>query len=471
MLARIYTAAAAAAAAWALVPVYNGVCATYTGTRPNVSMIKGVPYFSWDTLPVYAHMAARTAGGLSNDIVQFVATHPFSLLVLDKSEDLDGVPVGAGGENKLAATARRIKAVNPDMPVIFYQNTVKDVPYYDLFCRTRHFTLKNKHTLVNLAAHGEYPRRSDCTTTNTTTVSGKLTQSDEMPVYDLANPAMIAAYEDQLARIASYSFGSASLFSGIFLDLAEKSAATYSKETPTWIGLPASVVANWDDGHANVMRASADAFAFALANNKNFNAGANRLARSYEKFMFFDVTGMSMYDSVLDLIQQAAKGRTLFANTNPCGPSTINGKALTFNLGGTKTATYVRAISMAGFLAGACRNSYYACAHGYMVDANGYPTCWLDEYNYPLGAPLGAAKHLSVDTADYFYRKFASGTYSILKTNSRSTETEGEACVCWSNGVSLCSDSSITCASMLGIYTSKYTPALELDTWFDDGCA
>jgi len=453
-----------AAATSALVPVFNGVCATYTGNRPNVSMAQGVPYFAWDTLPVYAHMAELSAGGLSDDIVNFVATHPFSLLILDKAENLNGDPVGAGGEDKLAATALRVKAVNPDMPVVFYQNTVKDVPYYDMFCKTLNLLLKNKQTLVTVTAHSDFPRRSNCN------ANAKMPQSDAMPVYDLTNPAMIAAYQDQLTVIASYLYGSGPLFAGVFLDLAEKSAAVYSKNTPTWTGLSASVVTNWDNGHAKVTSASANAFVFALANNINFNDGARRLARGYEQFMLLDFTGLSMYASVLDLMQQAANGRMMFANTNPCGPTTFNGKALTFDLGGTKTATYVRAVSMAGFLAGACRNSYYTCNQGFTINPNGYPTCWLDEYNYPLGAPLGAAKQVTVGAAYYFYRKFASGTYSILKTNSRTTQTEGQACVCWSNGVNLCSASSVTCASLLSTVKNQLSTSA-FNNWTPDGCA
>jgi len=437
---------------------------------PNQTMSSdGRPFFSWDHMPVYTAVANHQAGGLSDELVGFLATHPLAFVTLDKFEDVFGAPLGRNGEDKLAATAVRLKSINPALPVVFYQNSIKDHQYYSFFCKTRNMLLETHGQLVTISTHfsgASFPI-VDC-------VTGAVSHSDSVPVMDLTNPALIAAWQTQMQMVANYTFNGARLFSGMFLDLSEKSAAAYSKGSPGWIWLTPAQVAHYDAGHKTIIAQAASVFSFTITNNKDWTLAGHVFARQYEQFMLFDVDGLSMYKTILDMQAQAASGRVMAANSSPCGPNVAYGQPVTIQLLGNtvinKPAEYVRAISMAGFLVAACHYSYYSCTGGYDdgYEQQIYHDCWHAEYNQPLGAPLGRAKHVSIGPADYFFRQFASGTQAFVMTASRNTLYEGAGCVCWSDGSSTCSGS-MSCASFYAVFKSRLSEG-QLAKWAKDGC-
>ena len=88
------------------------------------------PYFSWDTVPVYIHFG-KSSGPLSESELRFVADVS-DFVCLEKGHGRDHF---GSTEKGIAFDAKRLKALNPRMKVLFYWNTFLNYPIYDA-CET-----------------------------------------------------------------------------------------------------------------------------------------------------------------------------------------------------------------------------------------------------------------------------------------------------------------------------------------------
>jgi len=88
------------------------------------------PYFSWDTVPVYIHFG-KSSGSLSDSELRFVAKAS-DFVCLEKGH---GRGRSGSTEKGIAFDAKRLKALNPRMKVLFYWNTFLNYPLYDA-CQT-----------------------------------------------------------------------------------------------------------------------------------------------------------------------------------------------------------------------------------------------------------------------------------------------------------------------------------------------
>ncbi|MHC4241721.1 MAG: putative glycoside hydrolase [Planctomycetota bacterium] len=88
------------------------------------------PHFSWDTVPVYIHFG-KSSGPLSDIELRFVA-QASDFVCLEKGH---GRGRSDSTEKGIAFDAKRLKALNPRMKVLFYWNTFLNYPLYDA-CQT-----------------------------------------------------------------------------------------------------------------------------------------------------------------------------------------------------------------------------------------------------------------------------------------------------------------------------------------------
>jgi len=88
------------------------------------------PYFSWDTVPVYIHFG-KSSGPLSDSELRFVA-QASDFVCLEKGH---GRGRSGSTEKGIDFDAKRLKALNPRMKVLFYWNTFLNYPLYDA-CQT-----------------------------------------------------------------------------------------------------------------------------------------------------------------------------------------------------------------------------------------------------------------------------------------------------------------------------------------------
>lgn len=83
------------------------------------------PDFSWDRVPVMAHLA-KASGDFSDDEARFLATR-FPLVCLEKTQ---GIRQHGNAEAGIAAAARQLKAINPRCKVLSYWNVFLAYPQY-----------------------------------------------------------------------------------------------------------------------------------------------------------------------------------------------------------------------------------------------------------------------------------------------------------------------------------------------------
>ncbi len=84
------------------------------------------PHFSWDTVPIYIHFGKST-GPLSETELRFVAQLS-DFVCLEKGH---GRGRSGSTEKGIAHDAKRLRALNPRMKVLFYWNTFLNYPLYD----------------------------------------------------------------------------------------------------------------------------------------------------------------------------------------------------------------------------------------------------------------------------------------------------------------------------------------------------
>ena len=88
------------------------------------------PFFSWNRFPVYLHFG-KSAGALTDEEVEFVA-RACDFVCLEKGHGKDRF---GSTEKGIAFDARRLKAANPNIKVLFYWNAFLNYPIYDA-CQT-----------------------------------------------------------------------------------------------------------------------------------------------------------------------------------------------------------------------------------------------------------------------------------------------------------------------------------------------
>lgn len=84
------------------------------------------PEFSWDTIPVYIHFG-KSSGPLTEEELQFVA-RTSNFVCFEKGH---GVRRFGSTEKGIAHDAKRLKALNGKMKVLFYWNGFLNYPLYD----------------------------------------------------------------------------------------------------------------------------------------------------------------------------------------------------------------------------------------------------------------------------------------------------------------------------------------------------
>ena len=433
------------------------VCAPYTafgGKLPNLSFVNGNPFFSWDHIPVFAHTGRTT--GLTDAEKQYFATHPFSTVTIPKFEGILTNPANLEAETKITKTARDIMSFNPHANIMFYLSIIEDFQNYNLHC-----TIKaNRADLTD--------KLKKFVTLNTLTpvpivncsplkVIGMVSYVD---CFDHTKPVtlrILSNFSDEIMNTRA--------FKGFFLDRSQENAEILTKTNPSWKLISVRKQNRWNVGHRNAIAFMGyyNSPQLTIANGLEIDAiNGKKIGYMFEQ-MQFDFTGLSFYEVVLKLQRMGGEGRVIQVNAKPCGPDSV-GEILLGNAKAKMSSKSIRAITMSGFLIGACKYSYYSCNGGFVSDKpNSLQTCWHKEYNQLLGPPLGKAFQIKIRNTYVFYRSFGHGVNVYLQILSDTTQYFANACICWNDSTELCSDG-LYCKNMTSLYNFSSVKLV------DDGC-
>ncbi|MGJ8642443.1 MAG: putative glycoside hydrolase [Luteolibacter sp.] len=333
---------------------------------------RGMPEFSWDTLPLYMHVRKATA--FTDEEFRFLAKFP--LITLEKS---NGHKTYGSVDAGCIEAAKGIKALNPKAKVLFYRNVIVHYGGYsfdNLLEEIPGWFLEGKNGEDKL-------------------VRGKVR------AYDLSNEKLRKWWVDGMAEVCRNDY-----IDGLFLDGNVKALTSYlTGELPK--GKKASVT----NGYHVMMEESRNA----LDEDKLMVANVIRARfddAGLEFMDYFDgsylegfthqVGGLSKAEYMakgIAAVQKAAKDGKIIALTLGLGKTTL-GDGIDEGKGAIKNfdaATQERLeFSIALFLIMAEKYSYLMVSDGYGVDpgkdGKSESKLWLrnfPEYDRPLGSPLG----------------------------------------------------------------------------------
>lgn len=363
------------------------------------------PRFNWATVPLYWYSADPKAP-FNDTVAWYAASHP--VVVINGNHERFVKPAQAGEEAKLHATARRLKSLNHTTSVLFYLNSMMDWVQYDLHGEM-------------IARHHEWWVKNEV---------GETVCLDGQPLFNHTITGMRQLWLDTLAQAMATG-----LYAGVFADRANplpkghKDPATlgagcgiYDDDlgtcTPATTAPPfvysAWAYERWAEAHAAVL-ATAQAASTPLMVVANNNATPGVRGRHFEKWAHADFDGDTIVGDLVQLQQAASRGElTLVHGGEPCDADALS-------------------LSLAAFLVGAGRLSYFGCTDGWTVDGG-----WMDrpvEYDLPLGPPLGlATSSVGPGGMAVYSRCFASGTEATLHVPVNSNGPGASGCVFWGNG-------------------------------------
>ncbi|MCK4959274.1 MAG: twin-arginine translocation signal domain-containing protein [Planctomycetes bacterium] len=108
----------------------SSTAAVLSAPIPRPATFGPEPIFSWDRFPVYLHFG-KSAALLTDEEVKFVAK-TCDFVCLEKGHGKDRL---GSTEKGIAFDTKRLKAVNPNIKILFYWNTFLNYPVYDA-CKT-----------------------------------------------------------------------------------------------------------------------------------------------------------------------------------------------------------------------------------------------------------------------------------------------------------------------------------------------
>jgi hypothetical protein len=111
------------------IPSYEAIHEAASVLSPvNPSQLKAYPLFSWDRVPVAAHLG-KPEGDFTHDELQFLANR-FPLITIEKMQAKDLYHVSEPGTYK---ALQQLKDINSDLKILFYWNSVVAYPFYQSY--------------------------------------------------------------------------------------------------------------------------------------------------------------------------------------------------------------------------------------------------------------------------------------------------------------------------------------------------
>lgn len=337
-----------------------------------------LPAFSWATVPVFWH-ACNASGAFNSAALAFLTSHPFASVTLEKGQGINGsFADGPTAEARILAAAAQLKAIQPQLPIVAYFNSVLDWPYYALHAAmTAHpeWALQNSSGLpVLLHGDSSFPQ-----------------PPEGMKVFDFGAPAV----RDWFAGAASTALPP-SLIDGCFQDRAGEEG---------FPGVPAAAASRYAAGHDAVLqgiqaRLGASRF---LIQNDYLSTATGARAMMLE---FFDATEAS----ILQLMQAAQLGFLVQAHAGNSADGSDGHCADVTN-------------ALAAFLIGAAEGCFFACSRDWQIDP-AFPEApsdwmtWHAQYSRPLGPPHGPA----VKASGVWRRSFGANVTVAFDTGTNEGE-------------------------------------------------
>mmetsp|Transcript_14297 Transcript_14297/g.40607 ORF Transcript_14297/g.40607 Transcript_14297/m.40607 type:complete len:371 (+) Transcript_14297:56-1168(+) len=342
-----------------------------------------LPKHSWDTLPVYGYFGNET-GLFRGDLLAFVWDH-FDWVVVPKFQGKQVAPYDEC-EKKIIQAGHQLKSGKPSLQVLFYMNGVMA---FDM-CQLHTYLWTQRKDLLLHDKNGKIVTLSDG-------------HGQNPPVYDLGQEEM----RNLWIQVVMDAVNTGDV-DGVFVDRGQTNAHQFKS-------VGDSKTKAWNEGYremlAEMQRRLGDD-RLVVVNNKDFT---DVNGRSFEKFGGDDdFSGDNFNADFRTYAAEGAAGRWVQLHGEEC-----------------TEARYTR--SLAAFLVGAAdTGGYYACTDGWHLN-----TGWLDwkeDYDKPLGRPIGEANITTTNNFEIWEREFEEGVRATLHLKTPNEASKSYGCVYWSDG-------------------------------------
>ena len=322
---------------------------------------KHYPKFSWDKVPVAFHFGKKK-DLLTKSEAKFIASHS-NFIVLEKAH---GFPKYKYSEEAIAADAKVLKALNPDMKVVFYWNAFLDYSMYK--------------------AHEDYQTKSEwwlkTKTGELDLKDGKLKRYDlslpelrdwwsDIALENLKNENVDGVFFDALVQVTNP--GNKRLWGVEKFNAIQQGLKDLIKETRAKIGDEKLIIYNGI--RSTPLRNSGNDF-------PDFTDGV-----MIEHFGYFNSkTKESMLKDIQEMEKAGKSGKIVVFKTWPEN-AWVNKKFMAKSeKEKEKISKEHLTFALASFLAGAQKHSYISYNWGYRLSMGSL--LWYPEFDKPLGKPL-----------------------------------------------------------------------------------
>eukprot|EP01084_Bolivina_argentea_P023705 44255_1 len=331
----------------------------------NTNSLK-MPSFSWDQLPVFIHMC--NASGPWNETTLKYFTR-FPIITFDKGQGLNATQQPYASkytETKIIEACKQIKALKADIICIFYYNSINDWTYYylhEILAQNPSYWLKDNNNQIVLESGGSnFPQ-----------------PEQGMLVPDYRQKAVQQLWTSECINITTDNYG---IVDGCFIDKPQVNSFNGYNFTQQQL-------TQFEIGHNNSIISIQKALnksnsSIVISNNGYIPEGV--IASQLQNFK-------STEKDILQLLSLSSKQILVEAHAQ-------HGRCHQENI----TTT------IAAFLIGANKYSYFACSDGWFWPDNW--NVWYSQYDKPLGEPIDDA--IKID--GIYYRSFKRGTNVTFNT-------------------------------------------------------
>ena len=341
---------------------------------------KTYPKFSWDTVPVFAHLG-KPAGDFNDTEQKFLAEH-FPLIAIEKTQSMK--VQGSKAESAIIRVAQGIKSFNPQTKILYYQNSYIDYPMYgasSVFQANPDWALKDKNG-------------------NPVTATNR-----KLPTYDISNPAMRQWWVERAKTAAKHP-----AIDGLFVDavstiIDDSKSKRQNLEEGKYDAMNDAVKSLFLETRKAIGKDKLIIYNGMFAHQELAGDGASRFIDFADGIMVEHFAALSGREndgkgkiiperlaSEIELIPKlAAKGKLVFVKGFPCKMTWFPDDEFN-DFSQEDRLNYAKEkiiFPLAAFLIAAEENCYFGYSWGYH-DTHGWFQ-WYPEFDKPLGQPMASA--------------------------------------------------------------------------------
>lgn len=328
-----------------------------------------MPLFSWDTVPVFVHMC-NASGPFSDATVNYLTRFP--MVTVEKGQGLNSTNKSYASqyaEEKILESLKRVKEINSSITTILYLNSILDWTMYqihEIMLQHPEWWLHDENgNVVRIQGDHTFPQ-----------------PAEGMLVFDHQQSAVQSFWTS-----ACLNWTYTGYVDGCFADR------------------PAEIVFkgyNLTDDQTKAFAAGHAKTLLSVQRELNMTHKSVLISNGWyaEGIMAVQLESFAANNGSIKLLQKyAQKGIIVQAHAG-------------YGADGEDNHCEDITNSLAAFLIGAGKYSYFGCARGWYIEPDWIK--WHDEYDKPLGIPDGDA----VLKDGVYFRSFSSGTHVLFDTKT-----------------------------------------------------